>query len=81
VLMTAQASTDSVAVARAVAAAARDWRLPVAAAFVGGARVAAGARQLEAAGIPAMPFPSPLCERWAAWRAWPRAALGGSEAR
>jgi acetyltransferase len=59
VLLTAQASTDAAAVARAVASATRDWRTPVAAAFVGGARVARGARTLEEAGIPCYAFPEP----------------------
>jgi len=59
VLLTAQAATDALAVARAVIGATREWSLPVAAAFVGGGRVAAGARALEEAGIPCYPFPEP----------------------
>jgi acetyltransferase len=66
VLLTAQAATDAQTVARAVLAATRGWPLPIAAAFVGGARVAAGARTLEDAGVPCYAFP----ERAAA-------ALGG----
>jgi acetyltransferase len=59
ILLTAQAATDSLGVARAVLGAARDWPIPVAAAFVGGARVAPGARALEEGGIPCYPFPEP----------------------
>jgi acetate---CoA ligase (ADP-forming) len=59
VVLTAQAVTDSTAVARAVIGATRGWKVPVAAAFVGGARVAPGARALEEAGIPCYPFPEP----------------------
>ena len=57
VVLTAQAATDAVGVARAVVGATRDWTTPVTAAFVGGARVAAGATALEEAGIPCYPFP------------------------
>ncbi len=57
VLLTAQAATDSPTVARAIVAATRDWTSPVAAAFVGGARVAAGAHVLEEAGLPCYAFP------------------------
>jgi len=59
VLLTAQAATDAAGVARAVIGATRSWRIPVAAAFVGGARVAPGVRALEEAGIPCYPFPEP----------------------
>ena len=59
ILLTAQAATDSLGVARAVLGAVRDWPIPVAAAFVGGARVAPGARALEEAGVPCYPFPEP----------------------
>ena len=59
VMLTAQAATDAFGVARAIAAATRDWTIPVAAAFVGGARVAPGATALEEAGIPCYPFPEP----------------------
>ncbi len=62
VVLTAQAATDSVGVARAVIGATRGWSIPVVAAFVGGARVAAGARALEEAGIPTFPFPEPAVE-------------------
>jgi acyl-CoA synthetase (NDP forming) len=44
-------------VARAILAATRDWTLPVAAAFVGGARIAPGAHALDEAGLPCYPFP------------------------
>jgi acetyltransferase len=59
VVLTAQAATDSPGVARAVIGATRGWPVPIAAAFVGGARVAPGARALEEAGIPCYPFPEP----------------------
>jgi acetyltransferase len=59
ILLTAQAATDSLGVARAVLGAVRDWPIPVAAAFVGGARVAPGAHALEEAGVPCYPFPEP----------------------
>jgi len=59
VVLTAQAATDSTAVARSVIGATRGWKIPIAAAFVGGARVAPGARALEEAGIPCYPFPEP----------------------
>lgn len=57
ILLTAQAATDSPTVARAILAATRDWPLPIAAAFVGGARVSPGAHALEEAGVPCYPFP------------------------
>jgi acetyltransferase len=57
VLITAQAATDSAQVARAIIGGTRGWTVPVAAAFVGGARVAPGAATLEDAGIPCYPFP------------------------
>ncbi|HEY3187365.1 MAG TPA: acetate--CoA ligase family protein, partial [Solirubrobacteraceae bacterium] len=57
VLLTAQAATDSPTVARAILASTRDWTSPVAAAFVGGARVAPGAHVLEEAGLPCYAFP------------------------
>jgi acetyltransferase len=59
VVLTAQAATDSLGVARAVIGATRGWSIPVAGAFVGGARVAPGARAFEEAGIPCYPFPEP----------------------
>jgi len=59
VVLTAQAATDPTAVARSVIGATRGWKIPIAAAFVGGARVAPGARALEEAGIPCYPFPEP----------------------
>jgi acetyltransferase len=57
VLLTAQAATDAVGVARAIVGATREWATPIVAAFVGGARLAAGAGTLEEAGIPCYPFP------------------------
>jgi acetyltransferase len=57
VLMTAQAATDAAQVARAIVGATRGWTIPVATAFVGGARVAPGAATLDEAGIPCYPFP------------------------
>jgi acetyl coenzyme A synthetase (ADP forming)-like protein len=59
IVLTAQAATDSPGVARAVIGATRGWTVPLVAAFVGGARVAPGARALEEAGIPCYPFPEP----------------------
>ena len=59
VVLTAQAATDSAGVARAVIGATRGWPVPVVAALVGGARVSAGARALEEAGIPCYEFPEP----------------------
>jgi acetyltransferase len=57
VILTAQAATEPLGVARAVLATTRDWDIPVAAAFVGGARVVPGARALEEAAVPCYPFP------------------------
>jgi acetyltransferase len=57
VILTAQAATDALGVARAVLGATRRWPMPVAAAFVGGARVTPGVRTLEEGGIPCYPFP------------------------
>jgi len=62
IVLTAQAATDSAGVARAVIGVTRGWMIPVVAAFVGGARVAPGARALEEAGIPCFPFPEPAVE-------------------
>ena len=59
VVLTAQAATDSLGVGRAVIGATRGWSIPVVGAFVGGARVAPGARAFEEAGIPCYPFPEP----------------------
>jgi acetyltransferase len=56
-LLTAQAATDSASVARAIIGATRGWKVPLAAAFVGGARVAPGAVALEESGIPCYAFP------------------------
>jgi acetyltransferase len=56
-IMTAQAATDAAGVARAIAGATRGWPIPVAGAFVGGARVAPGVRLLEEAGVPCYAFP------------------------
>jgi acetyltransferase len=57
VLLTAQATTDSANVGRAIASATRGWSIPVVSAFVGGPRVAPGSAALEEAGIPCYPFP------------------------
>ena len=59
VILTAQAATDALGVARAVLGATRGWPIPVAAAFVGGARVTPGVRTLEEGGVPCYPFPEP----------------------
>ena len=59
VIMTVQAATDAVGVARAVLGATRGWARPVVAALVGGDRVAPGVRVLEEAGLPCYPFPEP----------------------
>jgi acetyltransferase len=59
VIMTAQAATDAVGVARAVLGGTRGWSRPVVAAFVGGERVTPGARILEEAGLPCYSFPEP----------------------
>ena len=91
VVLTAQAATDSLGVARAVIGATRAWPIPLAAAFVGGARVAPGARALEDAGIPCYAFPEPavktlagmalLAERRARPSAMPPLAARRVEAR
>jgi acetate---CoA ligase (ADP-forming) len=91
VVLTAQAATDSVGVARAVIGATRGWPIPLAAAFVGGARVAAGARALEDAGIPCYAFPEPavktlagmalLAERRARPRDTPRLTVRAVDAK
>jgi acetyltransferase len=91
VVLTAQAATDSVGVARAVIGATRGWPVPLAGAFVGGARVAAGARALEDAGIPCYAFPEPavktlagmalLAERRAHPPETPRFTVRPAEAR
>ncbi|HET8578059.1 MAG TPA: acetate--CoA ligase family protein [Methylomirabilota bacterium] len=62
VVLTAQATTDSAGIARAIIGATRGWRVPVVAALVGGARVAPGARALEDAGIPCYSFPEPAVQ-------------------
>jgi acetyltransferase len=62
VIMTVQAATDAVGVARAVLGATRGWSRPVVAALVGGERVAPGARILEEAGLPCYPFPEPAIQ-------------------
>ena len=59
VIMTVQATTDAVGIARAILGAIRSWSRPVVAAFVGGDRVAPGVRILEEAGVPCYPFPEP----------------------
>ena len=62
VIMTAQAATDAIGVARAVLGATRGWTRPVVAALVGGDRVAPGVRVLEEAGLPCYPFPEPAIQ-------------------
>ena len=62
IVLTAQATTDSAGVARAVIGTTRGWAIPVVAAFVGGARMAAGSRALEEAGIPSYSFPEAAVE-------------------
>jgi acetate---CoA ligase (ADP-forming) len=59
VIVTAQAATDAVGIARAVLGATRGWSRPIIAALVGGGRVAPGARILEEAGLPCYAFPEP----------------------
>jgi acetate---CoA ligase (ADP-forming) len=59
VIMTVQAATDAVGVARAIVGSIRGWSRPVVAALVGGDRVAPGIRTLEEAGVPCYPFPEP----------------------
>ena len=59
VMMTVQAATDAVGVARAILGATRGWSRPVVAALVGGDRVAPGIRVLEEAGLPCYAFPEP----------------------
>jgi len=76
VMLTAQAATDAPGVARAVIGATRGWAIPVVAAFVGGARVAPGARALEEAGVPCYPFPEPAVRTLAGM-----AQLGARRAR
>jgi len=57
VILTAQATTDALSVARTLRGVTREWPIPVVAAFVGGARVRAGARALDETGVPCYPFP------------------------
>jgi len=59
VIMTVQATTDAVGIARAILGAIRGWSRPVVAAMVGGDRVAPGIRILEEAGVPCFSFPEP----------------------
>jgi acetyltransferase len=59
VIMTVQAATDAVGIARAILGAIRGWSRPVVAAMVGGDRVAPGIRILEEAGVPCFSFPEP----------------------
>ncbi len=81
VVLTAQAATDSTAVARSVIGATRGWKIPIAAAFVGGARVAPGARALEEAGIPCYPFPEPAVRTLAGMALLQERRAGPSEQR
>jgi acetate---CoA ligase (ADP-forming) len=86
IVLTAQAATDAVGVARAVIGATRDWPIPVVAALVGGARVAPGIRALEEAGMPCYAFPEPAVRTLAGMtlvaerRAAPPVALRPAEA-
>ena len=57
VMLSPQAATDAIAVARTILTATRDWQAPVLAVFAGGARVAPGITVLEAGGVPCYPFP------------------------
>jgi acetyltransferase len=57
VILTPQAATDAVAIARAIRAATRDGSAPVLASFLGGPRVRPGVEALEEQGIPWFPFP------------------------
>jgi acetyltransferase len=59
VIMTVQAATDAVGIARAILGAIRGLSRPVVAAMVGGDRVAPGIRILEEAGVPCFSFPEP----------------------
>jgi acetate---CoA ligase (ADP-forming) len=59
VIMTVQAATDAVGIARAILGGIRGWSRPVVAALVGGDRVAPGIRILEEAGVPCFSFPEP----------------------
>ena len=82
VMLTAQAATDALGVARAVIVATRSWSIPVAGAFVGGARVAPGVRALEEAGIPCYPFPEPAVRTLAGMaRLWERRGRRAEPAR
>lgn len=82
VMLTAQATTDALGVARAVIVATRSWSIPVAGAFVGGARVAPGVRALEEAGIPCYPFPEPAVRTLAGMaRLWERRGRRAEPAR
>src|SRR5262249_58223465 len=58
-VLTPQATTDALGVARAIIGATRDWPIPRAAAFVGGGRVAAGAPAPAGARLPLYPVPRP----------------------
>jgi acetyl coenzyme A synthetase (ADP forming)-like protein len=62
VIMTAQAATDALGVARAILGTTRGWSIPVTAAFVGGGRVAPGVWTLEEGGVPCYPFPEPAVQ-------------------
>jgi acetyltransferase len=57
VLLTPQAATDSVGVARAILGVTRGWETPVLAVFAGGPRVRPGIQVLEEGGVPCYPFP------------------------
>jgi acetyltransferase len=57
VMLAPQAATDSIAIARSVLAATRDWTSPILSVFAGGGRVRPGAAALEDAGVPCYGFP------------------------
>jgi acetyltransferase len=64
VLLTPQAATDAASIARTIAGATRGWPIPVAAAFVGGTRVAPdGFEEADPATLPGAGG-----EDWPAWR-------------
>jgi acetyl coenzyme A synthetase (ADP forming)-like protein len=80
VIMTVQAATDAVGVARAVLGATRGWARPVVAALVGGDRVAPGVRVLEEAGLPCYPFPEPAVTALASMALVAERARAGADA-
>ncbi len=79
VVLTAQAATDSLGVARAVIGATREWSIPICGALVGGPRVTPGARALEDAGIPCYAFPEPAVKMLAGMAVLGERRTGRSE--